>query len=711
MRQPSRQENYKIALIGNPNCGKTTLFNQLTGLNQKVGNFAGVTIERKIGQTQLSDGSEVQIIDLPGTYSIYPRSYDEQIVFDILTNPEAEDFPDLIAVVVDASNLKRNLLLFTQIYDLGLPVVLVLNMIDVAQKNGLFIDENKLNTYFSVPIIKLNARNGEGINEFKDLILTSKSKDFTPTELFLVENKIHPVFEQISKEIDGCDKYKAKLVAHQYKTIRWIPAFKKILIAEIIKKNGFESVKEQTHETIERYQKINKVYDYAVNSLSYQAKHRFSEKLDKILTHRVFGYALLITVFYLIFQAIFSLAAYPMDLIDGGISLLNNTLKNILPASILTDLLTDGIIAGLGGILIFIPQIAILFAFIAIFEETGYMARVMFLMDQMMKPFGLNGKSIVPLFSGAACAIPAIMSARNISNFKERMITIFVTPLISCSARIPVYTIIIALVIPNKQIWGIFNLQSLTMMWMYLLGFLTALFSAFLMKFLIKSNEKSFFILEMPDYKMPKWNNVGLTVWEKVNAFVLGAGKIIISISIILWFLSNYGPSSAMKEAEKKAKIAYIQDANNGEVSLENYISSAKLEASYAGHFGKFIEPAIEPIGFDWKIGIALLTSFAAREVFVGTISTIYSVGSQDDDGQSLREKLAMQKDTLTGLPFFNLARGLSLLIFYAFALQCMSTIAVVKKETESWKIAIFQFIYLSVLAYLSAFVVYRIFV
>ncbi|MFN0048292.1 MAG: ferrous iron transport protein B [Cytophagales bacterium] len=704
---------FKITLIGNPNSGKTTLFNQLTGLNQKVGNFPGVTVERKSGLCKLADNQVVQIIDLPGTYSIYPKSYDEEIVFDVITNPSSTDYPDLIVVVVDASNLKRNLLLFTQIFDLGLPVILCLNMIDVTEKAGLKIFPEKLSSILEgCEVLTLNARKGVGLEHLKIAIKKEIKKDFVRRDLkFITAEFAHQkVFEEVGKELNCSSLYIAELIAHQYKTIRWIPAFQKIKIAEVLKRNGFESVKIQTQETILRYQKINQLYDASVNAEAYNARHRISERLDRIFTNRFFGYFTLIAIFYLVFQAIFTWSSLPMELIDNGIAQLNSFIKFLFPKNIFIDLLTDGVISGLGGVLVFIPQIAFLFTFIAVLEETGYMARVMFLMDNLMKPFGLNGKSVVPLFSGAACAIPAIMATRNIGNSKERLITIFVTPLISCSARIPVYTIIIAIVIPNKNIFGFLNLQGLTMMLMYLLGFVMALISALLLKMIVKTGEKSFFILEMPDYKMPKWRNVGLSVVEKVQAFVFGAGKVIISISVVLWFLSTYGPKEAMQNAENEAIARYKKSSftlTANKKALENEISASKLEASFAGHFGKFIEPAIAPIGFDWKIGIAVITSFAAREVFVGTISTIYSVG-EGAEVESLKDKLKKQTDPATGKPFFDFARGMSLLVFYAFALQCMSTIAVVKNETGKWSIAIYQFIYLGILAYLSAFLTYQ---
>jgi ferrous iron transport protein B len=703
----------KIALIGNPNSGKSTIFNQLTGLNQHTGNFAGVTVEKKSGTIELAPGKLAEIIDLPGTYSIYPKSYDERIVFDILMDPQSEDYPEIVIVVTDASNLRRNLLLFTQLYDLGLPIILVLNMIDVAERQGIQIDTDALSSIFgNIPVIKTNSRKGLGLPELKkqiNTLLTVKNDPhFKYKPFYGIEVQTNNILDKIAKETNSNNGYCALLIAHNYKNISSITQEQKHIVESIIKESGFDNIKAQTNETISRYKKLTEVEIVAIKKNSLLNRQKWVSLADRIITHKVAGYLILIGIFMLVFQSIFSWASYPMDLIDNGVTLVNEFLKNILPAGIFTDMITDGLIAGIGGVIIFIPQIAFLFAFISILEESGYMARVMFLMDNLMKPFGLNGKSIVPLFSGAACAIPAIMSARNISNSKERLITTFVTPLISCSARIPVYTIIIALVIPPTKVFGFINQQGLTMMLMYLLGFVMALLSALLLKFIVKTEERSFFILEMPDYKMPKPKNVAITVWTKVKSFVFEAGKVIIAISILLWFLATFGPTKAIENAERETIASYQKEGLTGQAELDNRIASAKLEASYAGHFGKFIEPAISPIGFDWKIGIAIITSFAAREVFVGTISTIYRVGSSDDES-TLKEKLAQQKDTVTGKPFFNLARGISLLVFYAFALQCMSTIAIVKKETGKWRIAILQFLYLSVLAYAASFLAYSV--
>jgi ferrous iron transport protein B len=692
----------KIALIGNPNSGKSSLFNQLTGLNQKVGNFPGVTVDKKTGISQLTPNLKAQIIDLPGTYSLYPKSLDEKVIIDLLYNKKSEFYPDLIIVTVDASNLKRNLLLYTQLSDLGIPMVLALNMMDVAETHGVKIDVPQLQEDLGVPVIPMNARKGIGIAALK--ILASQELSALNKPFYKIPEEQLALVRQIRYYFELQNDYLALHYAHQYKKLSFLSDDNKNYIEDLLKENNFHSNTLQAAETIERYTVINELLLDSVRVVKAESNEKFSNKLDKILTHKIWGYLIFFAVLFLMFQAMFAWASYPLDLIDGGIGALNGFIHERFSGPLI-DLLTDGIIAGLGGILIFIPQIAILFAFIAILEETGYMARVTFMMDKIMRKFGLNGKSVVPLISGAACAVPAIMSTRTIDNWKDRMITIFVTPLMSCSARIPIYTVIIALIVPEKYYLGFLNLQGIALMGMYLLGFVAALLSAMALKFFLKTKERSFFIMEFPTYKMPRWKNVGLTIVEKVKAFVFEAGKVIMAISVILWVLATYGPGNAMENAEKNA-VTEAQKLNLNEEETAAKVASLKLESSYAGEFGHFIEPAIRPMGYDWKIGIALLTSFAAREVFVGTMATIYSVGA-DQEEATIQQKLAYEKDE-NGQPFFNPARGFSLLIFYAFAMQCMSTIAVVYRETKGWKWPLLQMLYMTGLAYFSAWAVYN---
>jgi ferrous iron transport protein B len=700
----------KIALVGNPNSGKSSLFNQLTGLNQKVGNFPGVTVDKKTGICAINATTSVQIIDLPGTYSLYPKSLDERVVMDIIANPKDKSYPDMVVVVIDAASLKRNLLLFTEIRDLGLPVVLALNMLDVAHSSGISIDKTLLQKKLQVPVVEINARTGEGLADLKNAISQSlgalkaeangKAHSFIDASIFAPE-----VVGQIKDVFGVHNDYLAIQYAHQGESLPFLSLTEKEQIEQLRKKYNFKHSLLQAKETIARYERIDEIIGQAVKEKKQDEKEDVSTRIDKVLLHPLWGYVVFFVILFLIFQAIFAWASYPMDLIDAGIASLNTYLQSALPESMLVSLLTDGLIAGIGGILIFIPQIAILFAFIAILEESGYMARVVVLMDKWMRKFGLNGKSVVPLISGVACAVPAIMATRNIDNWKDRLITIMVTPLMSCSARIPIYTILIALVVPETKVAGFLNLQGIALMGMYLLGFLAAIFSALLMKLILKTKGRSFLIMEIPVYKMPRWGNVGLTILEKVKAFVLEAGKIIIAISIVLWVMASYGPSGKMDkaEAEVKTEKPYLTGQ-----ALDNEIASRKLEYSYAGHFGKFMEPAIRPLGYDWKIGIALLTSFAAREVFVGTLSTIYSVGSDTEDTETIKERMLKETYPGTGLPVYTPALAFSLLIFYAFAMQCMSTLAIVHRETKGWKWPMIQLVYMTALAYISAFVVYN---
>lgn len=695
----------KIALLGNPNSGKSSLFNHLTGLNQKIGNFPGVTVDKKTGLSKINQNLVAEIIDLPGTYSLYPKSLDEQIVFDFLNSPNDVHYPDFLVVVVDVSNLKRNLLLFTQVRDLGFPVILALNMLDIAKRTGTDIDVDALTKELGVPVVTINARTGEGVDLLKTAISCPVNN---APETFLDFSSFAPgLLQDIKQKFGVKNDYLALQIAHRYQNINKFSENDKKIIKELTAKHGFDSVLLQSKETVGRYEVIHEVLSKVEKKQNTAERERMSSKIDKVLTHKIGGYLIFFLLLFFMFQAVFAWAALPMDLIDQGIAMLNEWLSSVLPKGPLTDLLTQGIVSGLGGILIFIPQIAILFAFIAILEESGYMSRVMFLMDKIMRQFGLNGRSVVPLISGVACAVPAIMATRSIDNWKERLVTIFVTPLMSCSARIPVFAVLIGLVIPEKYILGIFNLQGLALMALYLLGFVAAILSAWVMSKILKTKEKSYFIMEFPTYKMPRWKNIGITIVEKVKAFVLEAGKVIMAISIVLWVLATYGPADKMKMAEEKA-IQLAAEKNLSEPETQNLIASNKLEYSYAGYFGHTIEPVIKPLGFDWKIGIALITSFAAREVFIGTMATIYSVGDQAEDETTIIQRMRQEINPDTGLPLYTLAVSSSLLIFYLFAMQCMSTVAIVYRETKSWKWPTIQVIYMTMLAYVSSFVVYH---
>jgi len=696
----------KIALVGNPNSGKSSLFNYLTGLNQKIGNFPGVTVEKKSGFCLLPENTPAEIIDLPGTYSIYPRSLDEEIVAEVLLDHNSATTPDKVVVTVDATNVKRGFLLLSQIIDMGLPTILALNMMDLAAKAGINYDLNAMSKKLGIPVVPINARNGVGLDALK--------KELSKTQA-ASEHPINPVLKELQNPIKelrgklGIDNdYEAYQFLEQPKTLKFLGKEKQKVVDNIRDKYEYFPGKFQGAETIQRYSYIQNLLNDVTLKTSDHSWKKNSARLDSILLHKVWGYVIFFSILFLIFQSIFAWAQVPMDFIDTAFAKLSSYLISALPSGPFSSLLAEGIVPGIGGILIFIPQIAILFAFISILEESGYMARVVFMMDKVMRKFGLNGKSVVPLMSGVACAIPAIMAARTIDNWKERTITILVTPLMSCSARLPVFTILIALIVPNQKALGFFNLQGLALMGLYLLGFLAAMGSAAVIKLLIRVKERSYLIMELPTYRIPKWSNVGYTIVEKTKAFVFEAGKIILAISVILWVLASYGPGDALEKAEAKV----LEESKNlrlTEEGLANRIAAYKLEHSYAGIIGKGIEPIIRPLGYDWKIGIALITSFAAREVFVGTIATIYSIGTvSDSDTATIQERLRTEINPETGGPRFTPAVGFSLLVFYTFAMQCMSTLAIVYRETKGWKWPLIQLTYMTALAYFSALLVYQ---
>jgi ferrous iron transport protein B len=696
----------RVALVGNPNTGKSTLFNTLTGLNQKIGNFPGVTVDKKTGYSVLPDGRTAQIIDLPGTYSIYPKSQDESIVFSILADKANPLTPDLIVVILDASNLKRNLLLYTQVADLRIPVIIALNMMDLAKKSGINIDIDLFSKKLGVPVVPISARKVEGIDKLKEAI--SFANKFALQEQTIDVEAIAPqLIAQISDELTLDNPYYALQLAHQHETIKFISPEQSARIEDLEKEFSFHSQKAQATETIARYNFINDLL-YDTVQLPETAKDEpISNKIDKILTHKVFGFILFFGVLLFMFQSIFSWSAYPMELIADLFVWLQSTLHHLLPAGPLTGLMVDGVLGGLSGVMVFIPQIAILFAFISILEDTGYMSRVTFMMDKLMRKVGLNGKSVVPLIGGFACAVPSIMSTRTIENWKDRMITIMVTPLVTCSARLPIYTLLIALVVPNRNVWWVFNLQGLALTGMYVFSLISAIIVAFVFKLILKGRERGYFIMELPVYRMPRWKNVAFSMYDRSRAFVFQAGKVIIAVSVILWVLASYGPGDRFQRIEQKyTQPRYTQHLKPDEI--EKAIKSEKLENSYAGVLGHVIEPVIRPLGFDWKIGIALITSFAAREVFVGTMAAIYSVDGDAEKMESVQKKMSEAKNAVTGQPAFSLAVAFSLMMFYAFAMQCASTVAVVYRETKNWKWPAIQFAYMTVLAYVASFLAYN---
>ena len=697
----SKQLN--VALIGNPNTGKTSVFNALTGLNQKVGNYPGITVDKKQGVCRLSRGVKAHILDLPGTYSLNASSLDENVVIELLLNKNDKDHPDVAVIISDVENLKRNLLLFTQVKDLKIPTILVINMSDVMARKGISLDIEVLEKKLHTKIALVSTRKNSGIQQLKSLIENYKT---LPTHQCLDASTIDPVyFERLQKAFPNQELYKLWVVITQDVNFGKITR-QELDVSKFKTKSSLELKRLQQKEAIKRYQFINNVLKEGQNIDRSKARDLRS-KFDRVLTHKIWGYVIFFFILLTIFQAIYDWATFPMDLIDTTFAGLAEWVKNTFPnGGKVTDLFAEGIVSGIGGIVIFIPQIAFLFLFISILEESGYMSRVVFLMDRIMRRFGLSGKSLVPLISGTACAIPAVMATRNIENWKERLITILVTPFTTCSARLPVYLIIIALVIPEGYIFGL-SYQALTLMLLYLIGFGMAVFSAYVLDRVMKTNRKTFFVVEMPNYKLPLLKNVLITVFEKTKTFVLEAGKIILAISIILWVLASYGPGEKFNNAETIVAKAY---AVSSETELEDRVAAYRLEHSYIGIIGKTIEPVIKPLGYDWKIGIGLVASFAAREVFVGTLATIYSVGSASENESIDTIKTKMSKETYAdGRKVFTFASGISLLLFYAFAMQCMSTLAVVKRETKSWKWPLIQLVGMTTIAYIFALIAFQI--
>ena len=674
------KKKFNLLLLGNPNTGKSSLFNKLTGLNQKVGNFPGVTVEKKEGTINFKNNYFANVIDLPGTYSVNSFSPEEEVVSNILLEKNKIS-PDAALVVSDIENLKHNLLLFTQVKDLGIPLYLIINMCDVMEKRGIALDISNLEEELKTKIFLISTRNSIGIDD----LLNEIPNIFDSDTSAIVDNNYMDfgTIQKINNENNSSLFYK-----------RWLLQINKI--------SNLDDLKKIKHkEAVHRYRFINNKLNKTLN-IDRKKAHDLRSKLDNIFLHPFWGTIIFMSILALIFQTIFSWSSYPMDFIDEMFSNLSNYTKTVLPEGVFTNLLAEGIITGIGGVIIFIPQIALLFMFISILEETGYMSRVVFLFDKRLKKYGLSGKSIIPLISGVACAIPAVMSTRNINDWKQRLTTILIVPFMTCSARLPVYLILISIVIPDNYFF-IFNYQGLTLLGLYLIAVLMALISAFVFSKIIKSNFKNYVVIEMPNYKIPVLKNVLFTVYSKTKSFVFEAGKIILSISILLWILASNGPGDDFKYAEQIILEKYDNKKNISELDYE--IQSYRLENSYIGTAGKILEPILNPLGYDWKIGIAIITSFAAREVFVGTLATIFSVGSEN--AETIKEKMSYQRKQ-NGQLLFNLPTGVSLMVFYAFALQCMSTIAIVKKETNSWKWPAIQFTFMTIIAYISALIVYQ---
>jgi ferrous iron transport protein B len=679
----------KVALVGNPNCGKTSLFNVLTGLNQKVGNYPGVTVDKRSGRFTTPGGANISLLDLPGTYSLSSNSLDEEVVQRILLNPENEDYPDLVLMVVDATNLERNLFLASQIYDLNIPMILVVNMVDVLERDQIELDLVALGHFFDCPIVPISAKKKRGIK-----VLQHTIDNFRP-----VENSRQPFIdlsdflqlpEGTSIHLASQNEYQRFKICNQLQKINWLP--NQLELEQLLQKrtSGYAL---ELHEINARYAAIHKLVDQVKKDKKINSSAALTDKIDRIVTHPFWGLFVFLLTFFVIFQVIFTFASYPMDWIDMGMAWLGDQVASALPAGLFTDFIVSGLIAGIGGVLVFLPQIMLLFGMVTLLEDTGYLARVSHMSDGMLRRFGMNGKSVIPLVSGFACAIPAIMAARTIENRKERLITIFITPLMSCSARLPVYVFLVAFLVPDENVWGFINLQGLMMMAMYLLGLAVSFLVALIINFFLRKQAEGTFLLELPNYKVPSIQNAYNSMINKGMTFVKEAGKIIVIAAIVIWALGNIVPSSQKERIETKyAQLAQTLDNTS---DLEAQKNAEMLEYSYLGSIGKTIEPAIRPLGFDWKIGIAIAASFAAREVFVGTMATIYAV---EDDPDSPRGLKAIT---------FSYPVAFSLLIFYVFALQCMSTVAIVRQETGGWKWPFIQFVSFTALAYFAAWLTY----
>lgn len=702
------ERTYHIALLGNPNSGKSSLFNQLTGLRQKVGNFPGVTVEKKTGSFSLPNNQVCSAIDLPGAYSLYPRRADEWVSYKQLMSPDGVDKIDIAVVMADASNLRRNLLYVSQVIDLKIPVVVALTMVDLAKKRGIVVDVDRLAREMQVPVVAINARTGKGIDQLKSTISQVLASERGGPDFFPINDLAEDAISAMKSIFPGIPNYTAIHYLINHESFGF-PKDKQEQIEQIELQNRFNHTRVQAEDIQLRYKKIRQVMQRAVQEESAEQRKRYSEKIDHYLLHKTWGPLIMGVVLFILFQSVFWIAEYPMNAIELGVGALGGLLGGLLGGGWISDLIINGVLAGLGGIVVFVPQIMILFGLITLLEDTGYMARISFLSDRIMRKVGLNGKSVMPMIGGFACAVPAIMSARNIENKKERLLTIMVTPFMSCSARLPVFTILASLVVPNEYIFGVFSLQGLVLLALYVLGIVVALLVSYLLNLFIKMKEKSFFILELPVYRQPRWKNIVVTMVEKARVFVFDAGKVIMIISLVLWGLSSFGPNDKRKEIENVYALKIKNDPNNATV-YQAEKSSALLEYSYAGIMGRSIEPVIRPLGYDWKIGIALITSFAAREVFVGTMATLYSVGEDaDENSETLRNKMksAVRAD---GSPVYTRATGFSLLVFYLLAMQCMSTLAVVKRETGSWKWPMIQLVYMTGLAYLLSFITFTIF-
>lgn len=742
----------RIALAGNPNVGKTTLFNALTGLRQKVANYPGVTVERKSGR--LAGAENAEVVDLPGTYSLNPKSMDERVAYDVLVGRmPGEAAPDVVVCIVDATNLERNLYLVTQVLDLGLPAVVALNQMDAAEEAGLEIDVEKLEKKLGVPVVPMVARRGEGLDALREAIEDVPEPPEAPGWALMpaVAPKVDELAERLGEEAPDVPARRRRFEALGALTSDLLldvwaeraPAFHEAVLdvrAELEEKKA----PYRHAEMMGRYGWLSPLVGEVVVRRKDPSERTLSDKLDAVLTHRIAGPLIFVGVLALIFQAVFTWAVPLMEGLEAAVAGLGELTRAALPDGMAQDLLVEGVIAGVGNVLIFLPQILLLFFFLGLMEDTGYMARTAFIMDRLMRRMGLSGGSVVPLLSSYACAIPGIMAARTLANERDRLITIMVAPLMTCSARLPVYTLFIAAFIPAGALFGVFGYQGIAMLSLYLLGTVMAFVAAWVLKRFVFKGDASMFMMELPPYRAPRMRQVLWRMVDRAKAFVVRAGKIIFGLSIVLWFLASYPkaePDPALAAQRQAAEAQYAAtldslgaggaeagaDVSAGEMVAEGPQDAVTAEAadgrdlrlqavadeeagrqirqSFIGRLGRAIEPVMRPLGFDWKISAGLVSAFAAREVIVSTLATIYSAGR--DEGVLLRE--ALKADTYpNGEPVYTPLVAVSLMVFFVFALQCMSTLAIARRETNSWKWPAVMWLYMFVLAYAFSLLVYQ---
>lgn len=700
-----------IALVGNPNCGKSSLFNALTGLHQKVANFPGVTVEKKVGKCVVRPDLCARVTDLPGMYSLYPKRSDEWVVYDCLF---ADKPPDMLLLTVDASNIKRNLLFCSQVMDLHIPVIIVLTMVDVARTKQIHVDLNAFERQMGVPVVSVHPRRSRGIDALKKLIarvwaqktvLVKNRAQFVDHEQYAGEyiNAIRPFFP------DHTQSY--RLIHHAIFSERMSDALREPVRKRLAEK-GFNPSTVQAQEIVRRYERISAICQQCIHETNTLTRKFRTEKIDNIVLHRYWGYVILVLSFFVVFQSIFWLASYPMDWIEAGCLRLEQWVSAALPDYLFIPVLTNTFVAkllfsGISATVVFVPQVMILSGMITFLEDSGYMARVSFLSDSLMRKFGLNGKSVMPLISGMACAVPAILAARSIENRKERLLTIFVLPFVTCSARLPIFLMLTSLTVPQIYYFHWISLQGLVMTGLYLCGFATSFVLAWVGRFFIHTKERSIFILELPLYKKPLLKTIVLDMLQKAKIFVVDVGKVIVLVSAVLTVLFSFVPTKQADVILQAYEADMRADPAHKDVH-EKKRDAAIMRASYAAQMGRLAEPLVQPIGYNWQIGVAVLSSFAAREVFLGTLATVYSFdGDESDDDQFLRHRLA-ELTRPDGTKIFSLATSFSLLVFYMLAMQCMSTVAVVRRETKSLGFVVVQFAVMSILAYGCAWVVYQ---